>query len=153
MANTKRITEVLQKIGYEPEEGKTIVVSYAPENLSDTIKKMFFWNNFYALCFCKEQIVLIPYSSVWADVKKEVALELPYSAIVDVKVWETGLNYRIDIKLENEVIALSAQQAELSMLRSSGMYSLEDWTFVNNWHTHNLKKTLTALEALGSEKK
>lgn len=25
MANTRRITEVLQQIGYEPQEGKTIV--------------------------------------------------------------------------------------------------------------------------------
>ena len=72
MANTRRITEVLQQIGYEPQEGKTIVVSYAPENLSDAIRKIFILNNFYALSFCKEQLVLIPYRHFWADVKKEV---------------------------------------------------------------------------------
>ena len=44
MANTKRVTDVLRQIGFEPEEGKTIVVSYAPENLSDAIKKIFVWN-------------------------------------------------------------------------------------------------------------
>ena len=150
MANTRRITEVLQQIGYEPQEGKTIVVSYAPsENLSDAIRKIFILNNFYALSFCKEQLVLIPYRHFWADVKKEVTLELPYSSIVGVEVRETGINYRIDIKLEDEVIALSAQQAELSALRNSGMYSLEDWSGTNNWHKNNLKGTLKALEALG----
>lgn len=149
MANTRRITEVLQQIGYGPQEGKTIVVSYAPENLSDAIRKIFILNNFYALSFCKEQLVLIPYRHFWADVKKEVTLELPYSSVVGVEVRETGINYRIDIKLEDEVIALSAQQAELSALRNSGMYSLEDWSGTNNWHKNNLKGTLKALKALG----
>ena len=111
MANTRRITEVLQQIGYEPQEGKTIVVSYAPENLSDAIRKIFILNNFYALSFCKEQLVLIPYRHFWADVKKEVTLELPYSSVVGVEVRETGINYRIDIKLEDEVIALSDRKS------------------------------------------
>lgn len=148
MANTKRVTDVLQQIGFDPEEGKTIVVSYAPENLSDAIKKIFVWNSFYALSLCKEQLVLIPYGHFWADVKKEVALELPYSSIVGVEIRETGINYRIDIKLEDEVISLSAQQAELSDLRNSGMYSLEDWSGTNNWHKNNLKRTLKALGEL-----
>ena len=99
MANTRRITEVLQQIGYEPQEGKTIVVSYAPENLSDAIRKIFILNNFYALSFCKEQLVLIPYRHFWADVKKEVTLELRcprsrqsclHSAIRECTVWRTG---------------------------------------------------------------
>ena len=158
MANTKRMNEILAKIGYEPEEGKMIVVSYAPENLSDRIVKLLgsiFWtNNFYALAFCKESIVLLPFSSYWADVKKEAVLkkegvlELPYSFIREVNVSETGLSYRIDIQLEDEVISLTAEQAELSLLRGSGMYSLEDWTFVNSWHKNNLKGTLKALEEI-----
>ncbi len=60
------------------------------------------------------------------------------------------MSYRIDIQLEDEVISLSAQQAELSLLRMSGMYSLEDWTFVNSWHKNNLKETLKALEVIGA---
>ena len=39
---------------------------------------------------------------------------------------------------------------ELSALRMSGMYSLEDWTFINNWHAKNLKGTLKALKGIGS---
>lgn len=148
MANTKRINTVLEKMGYEPEEGKLIVVSYAPENLSDRIRKLFY-NNFYALSFCQDAIVLLPFSSYWADIKKEVALELPFSSICGVEVSESGLNYLINIRLEDEVISLSAQQAELSGLRMSSNYSLEDWTFVNNWHKKNLKGTLKALEAIG----
>lgn len=148
MANTKRINTILEKMGYEPEEGKLIVVSYAPENLSDRIRKLL-WNNYYALSFCKESVVLLPFSSYWADVKKEVALELPFSSICNVEVSETGLNYRINIRLDDEAISLSAQQAELSELRMSGGYSLEDWTFINNWHKKNLKETLKALEELG----
>lgn len=156
MANTKRINQVLEKIGFEPQEGKTIVVSYAPVNLSDRIRKLLNINNFfYALSFCKESIVLLPFSSVWADVKRDVVLgkeevlELPYSSIRNVNVSESGLSYRIDIQLEDEVISLMAQQAELSALRMSGMYSLEDWSFINNWHANNLKGTLKALEEIG----
>ncbi len=148
MANTIRINQILEKLGYEPEEGKSIVVSYAPENLSDIIRKLL-WNNYYSLSLCKDSIVLLPFSSCWADVKKEVALELPISSIHSVEVSESGLNYRIDIRLENEVISLSAQQAELSFLRSSGCLSLENYTFVNNWHSKNLKGTLKALKEFG----
>ncbi len=148
MANTKRINQILEGLGYEAEEGKSIVVSYAPVNLSDRIAKLL-WNNFFALSFCKDSIVLLPFGSVWADVKKEVALELPYDSILSVQVTESGLNYRIDIRFEEEVISLMAQQAELSALRNSGMNSLEDWTFINNWHARNLKGTLEALKELG----
>ena len=146
----------------EPEEGKMIVVAYAPENLSDRIAKLlssiFQSFNFYALSFCKESIVLIPFSTYWADVKKEAVLkregilELPYSSIRSVEVTETGLNYRIDIRLEDEVISLSAQQAELSLLRMSGMYSMEDWTCVNSWHKNNLNVTLKALKEISASK-
>lgn len=159
MANTKRMNQILAEIGYEPEEGKMIVVSYAPENLSDRIAKLlgaiFQTYNFYALAFCKESIVLLPFSTYCADVrkkavlKKEGVLELPYSSICNVDVSESGLSYRIDIQLEDEVISLMAQQAELSALRMSGMYSLEDWTFINNWHANNLKGTLKALKEIG----
>lgn len=156
MANTKRINQVLEKIGFEPQEGKTIVVSYAPVNLSDRIVKLLSFNNFYALSFCKESIVLLPFSTGWADVKRDVVLgkegvlELPYSSIHGVNVSESGLSYRIDIQLEDEVISLMAQQAELSAFRMSGMYSLEDWTFINNWHANNLKGTLKALKEIGA---
>lgn len=73
MANTKRINQVLEGLGYEAEEGKSIVVSYAPVNLSDRIAKLL-RNSYFALSFCKESIVLLPFSDIWADVKKEVAL-------------------------------------------------------------------------------
>ncbi|MDE6662545.1 MAG: hypothetical protein K2K46_04290 [Lachnospiraceae bacterium] len=160
MANTKRMNQILEKMGFEPEEGKMIVVSYAPENLSDMIAKLlasiFQYYNFYALSFCKDYIVLLPFSTYCADVKKDAILkkegilELPYSSIRGVEVSEMGLNYRIDIQLEDEVISLSVQQAELSLLRMSGMYSLEDWTFVNSWHKNNLKGTLKALKEIGA---
>lgn len=126
MANTKRINQILEKIGFEAQEGKTIVVSYAPVNLSDRIVKLLSFNK-----------------------GKEGVLELPYSSIRGVNVSESGLSYRIDIQLENEVISLMAQQAELSAFRMSGMYSLEDWTFINNWHAKNLKGTLKALKEIG----
>ena len=160
MANTKRMNQILEKMGFEPEEGKMIVVSYAPENLSDTIARLlkaaFQYVNFYALSFCKESIVLLPFSTYWADVKKDAVLkkegivELPYSSIRSVEVSETGLNYRIDIQLEDEVISLSAQQAELSLMRMSAMYSMEDWTCVHSWHKNNLKGTLNALKEIGA---
>ena len=110
---------------------------------------IFSYNNFYALSFCKESIVLLPFSAYWPDVKKKVALELPFSSIRGVEVSESGLDYRIDIQLDNEVISLMTQQAELSAHRASGCLSIEDYTFVHNWHTKNLKGTLQALQGLG----
>lgn len=35
MAKEKKVNEIIREAGYDPEEGKAIVVKYAPGNLSD----------------------------------------------------------------------------------------------------------------------
>ena len=39
MAKEAKVWEVIKNAGYEPIENKSIIVSYAPENLSDAIVK------------------------------------------------------------------------------------------------------------------
>lgn len=41
MAKEKKVNEIIREAGYDPEEGKAIVVKYAPGNLSDQIAQFF----------------------------------------------------------------------------------------------------------------
>lgn len=69
-----------------------------------------------------------------------------FSEIMDVEIKEAALNYYITIRTEKDVITLSAQQKELSALRSSGMLggSLTE----GNWHSENLDGTLQMLQKI-----
>ena len=64
--------------------------------------------------------MLVPFSKITLSLKKEVALEIPYESIHKVEVREDMLNYRIELDTDDGLIALSAQQKELSEFRSSG---------------------------------
>ena len=48
-------------------------------------------------------------------------------------------------------IRLTTQQAELSDLRSSGIYATIYAGFFKNWHKENVDSTLKALAELGGE--
>lgn len=48
-------------------------------------------------------------------------------------------------------IRLTTQQAELSDLRSSGIYASIYAGFFKNWHKENLEGTLKALKKLGTQ--
>lgn len=150
MAAEKKLLEILRQEGLEPVEGRCIVVKYAPNNLSARIAQ-FFSMEFYALQLCREALALVPFSALTANLRREVALCLPYAQIRGVKVSEDLLNYRIDIDTQEGRVSLTAQQKELSSLRSSGMLSAEGLLHVSLWHQENLDLTLQALEALGAE--
>ena len=91
--------------------------------------------------------------------KKDVALEIPYNTIRKVEIKEDMLNWRIELDTDEGMIALSAQQKELSEWRHSGTLSVGMSGFgsgimgsgalkVANWHRSNLDATLEALKAL-----
>ena len=156
MANERKINDFLKDAGYEPREGKTIIVKYAPENLSDQIAK-FFSMEFYVLQICKKSIVLVPFNKVTVALKKEVALEIPFSRIRSVSIIEKFLNYLITLETEDGTINLSTQQAELSEWRTSGSLtfggsildsgiSAAEVFKGQNWHRKNLEETLEALK-------
>ena len=119
MATEKKVFEIIKEAGFEPIEDKGIVVKYAPENLSAKIAN-FFSMEFYVLQLCKDELVLVPFSTITAGLKKEVTLQIPYSTIKSVAVTENMLNYQIAITNDTDTIRLTAQQKELSALRSTG---------------------------------
>ena len=139
-------------------EGRAIIVTYAPANLSEKITR-FFSNEFFVLQMCENSLVLVPFSKMTLALKKEVALEIPYESIHKVEVKEDMLNYRIELHTDDGMIALSAQQKELSEFRSSGtlaagMSSLNTGAAVSgffkveNWHRTNLDAVLETLKKL-----
>lgn len=87
MASQKRVLTIIQEAGYEPIEGKGIIVKYAQENLSAKIAK-FFSMEYYVLHLCKNEIVFVPFNTITAGLKSEVSLAIPYSKIQSVTLKE-----------------------------------------------------------------
>ena len=162
MPAEKYVTEFVKEAGFIPIPDRAIIVTYAPANMSERIAK-FFSNEFFALQMCQDSLVLLPFGRMSFMLKKNVALEIPYSTIRKVEIKEDMLNWRIELDTSEGLIALSAQQKELSEWRHSGTLSVGMSGFgsgimgsgelkVSNWHRANLDATLAALKALPGRK-
>lgn len=158
MPAEKIVKEMIKDAGYTPMEDRAIIVTYAPANLSEKITR-FFSNEFFVLQMCESSLVLLPFGRMSFMLKKNVALEIPYDSIHKVEIREDLLNYRIELDTDDGLIALSAQQKELSEFRTSGTLSVgmsglgsgivgSKELKVENWHRSNLDATLEALKAL-----
>ncbi|HIX59392.1 MAG TPA: hypothetical protein IAA45_06740 [Candidatus Blautia gallistercoris] len=158
MPAEKIVKEMIKDAGYTPMEDRAIIVTYAPANLSEKITR-FFSNEFFVLQMCESSLVLLPFGRMSFMLKKKVALEIPYDSIHKVEIREDLLNYRIELDTDDGLIALSAQQKELSEFRTSGTLSVgmsglgsgivgPKELKVENWHRSNLDATLEALKAL-----
>ena len=149
MASESKIQKFTQEAGYKPLENRCIIVKYAPENLSEQITA-FFNSEFYVLQMCEHEIVLLPFNTTWGNLRKDVSLVLPYGDIQSVELEDAMLNTVITIQTRSDTIRLTTQQAELSDLRSSGIYASIYSGFFKNWHKENLDGTLAELKGLGS---
>lgn len=151
MASEKTLLTVLAELGLEPLDDRAIVVKFAPENLSAKIAR-FFSMEFYVLQLCTDKLVLPPFSQLTLALKREVALEIPYSEIQSVSVNEDGLNYLVTITTLDDTIRLTAQQKELMGFRTSAMLSWDGIKFIygsdDTWHGRNLDATLADLAKL-----
>ena len=147
MAN--EVKKFVQELGYQPLEDRCIIIKYAPENLSEQIMA-FFNSEFYVLQMCEHEIVLLPFNTTWGNLRKDVSLVLPYGDIQWVELKDDMLNTVITIRTGSDTIRLTTQQAELSDLRSSGIYASIYSGFFKNWHKENLDDTLQALIKLGA---
>lgn len=151
MASEKTLLTVLAELGLEPLDDRAIVVKFAPENLSAKIAR-FFSMEFYVLQLCTDKLVLLPFSQLTLALKREVALEIPYSEIQSVSVDEDGLNYRVTITTLGDTIRLTTQQKELMGFRTSAMLSWDGIKFIygsdDTWHGRNLDATLADLAKL-----
>ena len=143
------VQKFTQEAGYKPLEDRCIIVKYAPENLSEQITA-FFNSEFYVLQRCEHEIILLPFNTTWGNLRKDVSLVLPYGDIQWVELKDDMLNTVITIRTESDTIRLTTQQAELSDLRSSGIYASIYSGFFKNWHKENLDGTLKALTELGN---
>lgn len=153
MASEKTLLTVLAELGLEPLDDRAIIVKFAPENLSAKIAR-FFSMEFYVLQLCTDKLVLLPFSQLTLALKREVALEIPYSEIQSVSINEDGLNYRVTITTLGDTIRLTTQQKELMGFRTSAMLSWDGIKFIygsdDTWHGRNLDATLAELAKLGS---
>lgn len=147
MAN--EVKKFIQEAGYKPLEDRCIIVKYAPANLSEQFAA-FFNSEFYVLQMCEHEIVLLPFNTTWGNLRKDVSLVLPYGDIQSVELEDVTFNTVITIRTGTDTIRLTTQQAELSDLRSSGIYASIYSGFFKNWHKENLDDTLAALKKLGS---
>ncbi len=145
----REVQKFTQEAGYKPLENRCIIVKYAPENLSEQFAA-FFNSEFYVLQMCEHEIVLLPFNTTWGNLCKDVSLVLPYGDIQSVKLRDNLLNTVITIRTGSDTIRLTTQQAELSGLRSSGIYATIYAGFFKNWHKENLEGTLKALTELGN---
>lgn len=148
MAN--EVKKFIQETGYEPLEDRCIIVKYAPANLSEQLVA-FFNSEFYVLQMCEHEIVLLPFNTIWHNLRKDVSLVLPYEGIQSVELGNDLLNTVITIRTGLDTIRLTTQQAALSDLRSSGVYATMYAGSFKNWHKENLDGTLKALTELGNE--
>ncbi len=74
MAKQKKIWEIMQDAGFEPIENEMIIVSYAPENLSDAVIRFLRCSNqFFILQICRDTLILIPFGKMTLGLKREVA--------------------------------------------------------------------------------
>lgn len=147
MSKQTTVWEVIKNAGYEPIENRNIIVSYAPENLSESVIRFLqFGNEFFVLQLCADELVLVPYAKMMGGLKREVAMEIPYETIESIDVSTSGFNYIITIKTKQDELRLSVQQKELSDFRFSAFLAYE--MFGSNWHKINLDATLDALRNL-----
>lgn len=146
---SREVRKFVQEAGYQPLEDRCIIVKYAPANLSEQFAA-FFNSEFYVLQMCEHEIVLLPFNTTWGNLRKDVSLVLPYGDIQSVELEDAMLNTVITIRTGSDVIRLTTQQAELSDLRSSGIYASIYAGNFKNWHKENLDDTLKALKALGN---
>lgn len=87
MPSEKIVHNILKKAGYSPVDDRSIIVTYAPVNLSEKISR-FFSNEFFVLQMCESSLVLLPFGRMSFMLKKNVALEIPYTRIHKVEVKE-----------------------------------------------------------------
>ncbi len=154
MANEKKIWQFTREAGYDPLEGRCIVVSPAPDNLSDRIVSFFtavIRCNTSVLQMCKNELVFLPFDPVWTSLHKNASLILPYSEILSVTLADELLDTIITIQTNNDEIRLATQQKALSDWRMSGFNATQFAGGYKNWHKENIDETLKALTLLGGE--
>ena len=154
MAHENTIKGFAQEAGYQPLDGLCILVRPAPDNLSDKIVsffRSFIECDLCVLQMCENELILLPFDPMWASLRKDTSLVLPYADIRSVELEEDLLNTVITIHTGEDDIRLSTQQKELSDFRTSGLHATQYAGGYTNWHKENMDATIKALKKLGAQ--
>ncbi len=152
MANERKIRQFAREAGYEPLEGRCIIVRPALGNLSEKIAsflKSLVECDRCVLQMCKNELILLPFDPIWTSLRKNASLVLPYGEIRSVELGDDLLNTAITIHAGEDAIRLTAQQKALSDWRMSGLHATQFAGDYKNWHKENIEATLKALMKLG----
>lgn len=149
MAREERVWEYAVDTGFTPLEDRCIIVKGAAGDLSEKIVRFFETCDVAVLQMCENELILLPFSPLWATLERDVTLVAPYEDIESVKLVDDLLNVIIDIETRGGAVRLTTQQKELSDIRLSGIYATQYAGGFKNWHAENVNLTLQALSELG----
>lgn len=79
MASEKKFWDIIKEAGFDPLENRGVIVKFALENLSEKFAN-FFSMKYYVLQLCTDELLLIPFSELSLELKKEISLQIPYSS-------------------------------------------------------------------------
>ena len=146
------VLETVRELGFEPMEGKCIIVKPTGKS-SDWQGKLaeFISAEYFALQLCENELVFVPFNPSSLKLEALAGLIILKSAIRAVHIREDGLNNILVISTETEQYTFSIQKKTLSSFRSSGLLSSEynNWGSIDKyWHVENLDRTLADLQRL-----
>ena len=98
MAHENKIKEYAQQAGYQPLEGRCILIRPAPDNLSEKIFsffKSFMECDMCVLQMCGNELIFLPFHRAWGSLRKDVSLVLPYGEIQSVAL-EDDLHLQVN---------------------------------------------------------
>lgn len=148
-AREEKVWEYAVDAGFTPLEDRCIIVKGAAGDLSEKIVRFFETCDVAVLQMCENELILLPFSPLWATLERDVTLVVPYEDIESVKLVDDLLNVIIDIETRGGAVRLTTQQKELSDIRLSGIYATQYAGGFKNWHAENVNLTLQALSELG----
>lgn len=149
MTREEKVWEYAVDAGFTPLEDRCIIVKGAAGDLSEKIVRFFETCDVAVLQMCENELILLPFSPLWATLERDVTLVVPYEDIESVKLVDDLLNVIIDIETRGGAVRLTTQQKELSDIRLSGIYATQYAGGFKNWHAENVNLTLQALSELG----
>ena len=124
MAREERGWEYAVDTGFTPLEDRCIIVKGAAGDLSEKIVRFFETCDVAVLQMCENELILLPFSPLWATLERDVTLVVPYEDIESVKLVDDLLNVIIDIETRGGAVRLTTQQKELSDIRLSGISNM-----------------------------
>ena len=84
MAREEKVWEYAVDAGFTPLEDRCIIVKGAAGDLSEKIVRFFETCDVAVLQMCENELILLPFSPLWATLERDVTLVVPYEDIESV---------------------------------------------------------------------